>query len=339
MLASYRAYTSYFSFVRMKSEVDLIFNKGVKTMDIWGNHKTALGYETNDGGVDSYGVDHSGFSLRDELEYQFARSKREQELIENHNKQGIAKENYPQYGTNFWGSSPENNYGFGASNIIQNIQNVTNQLNGGKVGNNANSGQVFANSDYMVNTENVVGQPNSYIQNNNTNNTANTIGQSNSNTIGNNNSIFQGFSTFNPASIGYNIGQKIGELAADTKLAYDYWQKMNNTGKQLVNTYGSGQGADIDNYYHPLLQCELAKISPQSRANGIALGYAKEYLMDYPKKRFIQHQSHSETMKDSRKDLQNNLYGSNLGYNNPNKNCEDLLDDRRTPNMRKLGIR
>ena len=67
---------------------------------------------------------------------------------------------------------------------------------------------------------------------------------------------------------------------------------MNQTGNQLVKTFGSGQGADIDNYYHPLLQYELAKISPQSRDNGIVLGYAKEYLMDYPKKRFLKHQSH-----------------------------------------------
>jgi hypothetical protein len=137
----------------------------------------------------------------------------------------------------------------------------------------------------------------------------------------------------------WKAGESLGELAADTKIAYDYWQKMNQTGNQLVKTFGTGQGADIDNYYHPLLQCELAKISPESRRNGIALGYAKEYLMDYPKKRFWQGKSHNEIMEDSQKDLQNNLFGSNLGYYNPNTSCEDLLDDRRTPNMRKLGIR
>ncbi len=226
-------------------------------------------------------------------------------------------------------------------------------MNNSGFNNGANNGQVFANSDYTVNTESLVGKPSSYFQNNNSvfvNNNAGgfgnnktsgantTIGQQNNN-VGSNNSIVQSITALNPISAGYQIGQKIGEFAADTKLAYDYWQKMNQTGNQLVTTFGSGQGADIDNYYHPLLQCELAKISPQSRNNGIALGYAKEYLMDYPKKRFLQHQSHDEIMKDSRKDLQNNLYGSNLGYNNPNRSCEDLLDDRRTPNMRKLGIR
>ena len=61
---------------------------------------------------------------------------------------------YKQLGTNFWGGSPENNYGFGTSNIKQNIENVTNQLN-----NNTNNGQVFANSDYTVNTESLIGKP------------------------------------------------------------------------------------------------------------------------------------------------------------------------------------
>ena len=44
-------------------------------------------------------------------------------------------------------------------------------------------------------------------------------------------------------------------------------------------------------------------------------------------------------ISDSRKDLKNNLYGSNIGYNNPYKNCEDMLDEFRTENMRKENIR
>ena len=38
------------------------------------------------------------------------------------NNQGIT--NYPQYTTNFWGSSSDNNYGFGTSNIGNNIENM-----------------------------------------------------------------------------------------------------------------------------------------------------------------------------------------------------------------------
>ena len=83
-----------------------------------------FGYQTNNGKIDSYGVDHSGFTTRDELEYQFARDKREQDLMKQYNAQGITK-NFPQYGTNFWGNSA-NNYGFGSSNISANIENMQN---------------------------------------------------------------------------------------------------------------------------------------------------------------------------------------------------------------------
>ena len=140
-------------------------------MDIWDEIKKLSGYQSGRGGVDSYGVDHSGFSTRDELEYQSARLARENQLAENFSKQGIAEENYPQFGTNFWDGSPENNYGFGTSNIKQNIENVTNQLN-----NNANNGQITTNSDYTVNTESLVGKPSSYFQNNNTSDWNNTGG-------------------------------------------------------------------------------------------------------------------------------------------------------------------
>ncbi len=66
--------------------------------------------------LDSYGIDHSGFSLRDELEYQTARQAREQALKKIFQQPG----NYPQYGAGFWGR-PENNYGFGYSDISRNI--------------------------------------------------------------------------------------------------------------------------------------------------------------------------------------------------------------------------
>ena len=63
-------------------------------MDIWKKHKSLLGYEIGDDNIDSYGVDHSGFNIQDELAYQNARDKREKQLIENYNNQGIT-ENYP----------------------------------------------------------------------------------------------------------------------------------------------------------------------------------------------------------------------------------------------------
>ncbi len=51
---------------------------------------------------------------------------KENQLIQNYNNQGITK-NYPQYGTNFWGGSSKNNYGFGSSNIHDNIENRENK--------------------------------------------------------------------------------------------------------------------------------------------------------------------------------------------------------------------
>ena len=93
-------------------------------MDMYPKYISPFGYQTNDGKIDSYGVDHSGFTTRDELEYQFARNKREQDLMKQYNAQGITK-NFPHYSTNFWRNSA-NNYGFGSSNISANIENMQN---------------------------------------------------------------------------------------------------------------------------------------------------------------------------------------------------------------------
>ena len=91
-------------------------------MDMYGSYKSPFGYENGtNGGVDSYGVDHSRFSTQDELQYQALRTNREQQLANDMVRQGIAEENYPQYGTSFW--QYVNNYGFGVRNIAQNAQN------------------------------------------------------------------------------------------------------------------------------------------------------------------------------------------------------------------------
>ena len=93
-------------------------------MDMYPKYTSPFGYQTGVGGIDTYGVNHNNFSLRDEIEYQFARQKRENQPMQQYNNQGIT-ENYPQYGTNFWGNSA-NNYGFGNSNISANIENMQN---------------------------------------------------------------------------------------------------------------------------------------------------------------------------------------------------------------------
>ena len=75
-----------------------------------------LGYRALKNGYDTYGVDHSQFTTREEVEYQDKRIKREEELMKQQRNMGITG-NYIQYGTNFWNKSPENNYGFGGSEV------------------------------------------------------------------------------------------------------------------------------------------------------------------------------------------------------------------------------
>ena len=75
-----------------------------------------MGYRTLENGYDTYGVDHSQFTTREEVEYQDKRVKREEELMQQQRNMGITG-NYKQYGSDFWSASPENNYGFEGSEI------------------------------------------------------------------------------------------------------------------------------------------------------------------------------------------------------------------------------
>ena len=92
--------------------------------NIYKNSSSPFGYDVGEEDrIDAYGVDHSNFSLRDEIEYQMARVNREDQFKQSYNKQGIT-ENYPQFGKSFWGNNSENNYGFGSSNISENIEQM-----------------------------------------------------------------------------------------------------------------------------------------------------------------------------------------------------------------------
>jgi len=108
---------------------------------MYGNYISPLGYQNGDNGIDSYGVNHNGFSTRDELAYQTARQKRENQIMQNYNTQGIIS-NYPQYSTNFWGNNATNNYGFGTSNIENNIENILDPLD-----NTSNQGIQYAQNN------------------------------------------------------------------------------------------------------------------------------------------------------------------------------------------------
>lgn len=139
-----------------------------------------------------------------------------------------------------------------------------------------------------------------------------------------------------PYSLG-NQAYDMGRLTAVGKIAYDHMQEMKKTGKVLVDEFGRGGGNNIDNYYHALLQCRLAAMGEQEK--GLALGEIKETFMDKPKKFLFAKYPWREIQKDSTKDLQNNEHGATIKLDNVNIPCEVLLDDKRTDNMRKKGIR
>ncbi len=67
----------------------------------------------------------AGLLSRDEVAYQTARQQIENRIMQNYNGQGVTQD-YPQSGTDFWGNSPDNNFGFGASQISSNIENIQN---------------------------------------------------------------------------------------------------------------------------------------------------------------------------------------------------------------------
>ena len=66
------------------------------------------------------------------------------------NNQGIT-ENYPQYTTNFWGSSADNNYGFGTSNIGSNIENMQTTNQPQQTSNDPNCYMTFDGQNYTDN--------------------------------------------------------------------------------------------------------------------------------------------------------------------------------------------
>ena len=334
-------------------------------MDIWDEIKKLTGYQSGNCGIDSYGVDQSGFSLRDELEYQSARLARENQLAENFSKQGIAEENYPQFATNFWGGLPENNYGFGTSNIKQNIENVTNRLN-----NSANNGQGFVNPDYTINTESLVGQSSSYFQNNNSvfvNNSTGGFGNNNTNgantTIGQQNRGIQNtaqddssawnsvknftqnaVNTIAPYTPTYYVGYGIGTTQNTFNKLKDLYRAYKQNGATVAaQQYGEPsvrqamKAADwlssvpiSDVNKHQYVSCVGSSGGPLATIETLAGGVKKE-IDDYNKK-----MNNEDLLKryggkwgvigDGMKDLSNDIKGAWKGLWSDNpEECEELL--------------
>ena len=215
-------------------------------MDIWPKYKSPLGYLAGDSKIDTYGVDHSKFSLRDEIAYQMARADREEQLIKSFNSQGINKD-YPQYGTNFWGGNADNNYGFGSSDISENIENVTNSLKNSTYAYDPNTGLIAPTPQQNQ----ALGQQNNAAigQNNNT-----TIGQQNTlNAVQNKHSqyIIQPDDKSLQVDIGLKPLDDTNSFTTDNSWNYPnstsspFYEKM---GRPYSNTANTNQQVDYSLY-------------------------------------------------------------------------------------------
>lgn len=292
-------------------------------MDIWDEIKKLQGYQSGNGGVDSYGVDHSGFSLRDELEYQSVRLARENQLAEGFAKQGIAEENYPQYGTNFWGGSPENNYGFGTSNIKQNIENVTNQLNnggfsggvnGGGFNAGANNGQITTNSDYTVNTESLIGKPSSYFQNNNSVSGSNNFVE---NQAQNNIQPKYWESAMDGKKVYEDVIKQEGNFIPTNQNLFDYTKSAIQGGMNIVGNFSDMRKMNVtDKYKHAMMNCSAA----QYGQGGADIATLASNLREWNDKR-----TGSNTLDSSEGDQYANRIGRLLGGKYPKEDCDELI--------------
>ena len=267
-------------------------------MNFYSNYKSPLGYQTGEGQIDTYGVDHSGFSTRDELEYQFARQNKENQLIQNYNNQGITK-NYPQYGTNFWGNS-DNNYGFGSSNIHDNIENM--------------------NNNPFENTVNTFGQ-------NQTENDDYKVADFVNNALGN-----------LPLSFGAQLGLKLGRAINDARDVYNkegiygiakkYGTPSVQQAGQLAQDLHNIPISDV--YKHNAVSCVGASGGLTSLAETIAGGVGKEIVDFYDKTTNPDLRKQNGgvigILKDNWKDFKNDVQSAWKGYQSGDAQvCRDYL--------------
>ena len=121
--------------------------------------------------------------------------------MQNYHHQGINKD-YPQYGTDFWGSSPENNYDFGASNITPNVENMQNTPVPNDNTINSSQNKDLGYDNLSSNAQNEINIQKKLYNLNQVGNTANLILD----------------------TVKYT-GETLGKLAADAQIAYQHCNK------------------------------------------------------------------------------------------------------------------
>ncbi len=209
----------------------------------------------------------------------------------------------------------------------QNIENVTNQLNNsgfngyasGGFNNGTNNGQVFANSDYTVNTESLIGKPSSYFQNTNQQQLNNNLQSNNT-----------GFNSSNSTDI-----PRYWETAADGKKVYDYMlQKEGNFTPQIqrselyqysalsavpnmVQNYNKLAPQKVtDKYKHAYMNCSAAQYGQGGADVAMLASNLREW---YDKK------VGKNTLDSSEGDQYANRIGRFFGSKYPKEECDELV--------------
>ena len=283
-------------------------------MPLYRKMKSPLGYQNlTNSSLDSYGVDHSAFTTRDELEYQFARQERENLLMDQEQQNGVT-DNFTQYGTNFWGTPQENNYGFGSSNISENIERLQKTFMTPPIQPVVEEPQA---------TGSLFDTPVGYqsLLSNDENLSSNSMSSMRDLSADNSNSSYpkywetpeEGEEVYKTvlSNEGYKEFkfQNIWEYIDSAKRAYDYITKEKDLLSKNKNL--------TDKFKHAYLNCKGAQMGKGGSDMAAVLSYGKEF------KDLLTGQN---KLSESIADNYANLSGRLVGSNNPEADCEALLE-------------
>ena len=297
-------------------------------MPLYRKMKSPLGYQNlTNSSFDSYGVDHSGFTTRDELEYQFARQEREHLLMDQEKQNGVT-DNFTQYGHNFWGTPQENNYGFGSSNISENIERLSKQfmtpnssLSENNLLNNPSGYQSLLpeNEGYLSETTNSLGGSMSSTRGL-ADDSSNEISQESLNSMSDIESSYPKY--WNTEKEGkdvydYVINQIGGEHYPNVQTSLRYFLSlMGASGKMYFDKNKLENQKITDKFKHALINCEATKFGRG--------GYdAAKFLSALKEKQDVK--SKRNTLDESRADDYANKIGRQIGLKYPYGSCVDNL--------------
>ena len=147
-----------------------------------------------------------------------------------YNAQGITS-NYPQYTTNFWGNNAANNYGFGITNITDNIANlpkVTPMPQATAILQTQNN---ILSTNFMVQQQNPLQQVFGAVGDM----VGNYVDMKKDNTVGGDD-YFHCKANYEAAQRG-PIGEKIAEKLGNAKENFDFWDNQLRKGLSLTAAY------------------------------------------------------------------------------------------------------